>query len=185
MDPGAPVGPASTNDRTGTQTYRNSLRTVTPFHVRVSRQREDPSISMTNQYQQQSNLYVQTDTGPYVAQVADAPHAAAMQQAGPQYKEYLRLAEEEAKNFDALRQQLAFQNQLAAARHVALEEAQAVGKMLLMSVFARRKSRLTSCMTNVSEIFVRLLISRPDKHMLLLTRRKLWQKFRVGTSLMR
>ena len=81
---------------------------------------------MTNQYQQQNNLYVQADTGPFVAQVADARHQAAMQQVGSQYREHLRIAEEEARqSFDALRvQQASLENQLAAASRIACEEAQ-------------------------------------------------------------
>ena len=33
----------------------------------------NPSVNVSNQYQQQNNLYFQADTGPLVAQVADAP----------------------------------------------------------------------------------------------------------------
>ena len=81
---------------------------------------------MTNQYQQQNNLYVQADTGPFVAQVADARHQAAMQHVGSQYREHLRITEEEARqSFDASRvQQASLESQLAAASRIACEEAQ-------------------------------------------------------------
>ena len=86
----------------------------------------NPAVNMTNQYQQQNNLYVQADTGPFVAQVADARHSAAMQQVGNQYREHVRVTEEEARqSFDALRaQQASLENQLAAASRIACEEAQ-------------------------------------------------------------
>ena len=86
----------------------------------------NPSANMTNQYQQQNNLYVQADTGPFVAQVADARHQAAMQHVGSQYREHLKITEEEARqSFDALRlQQANLENQLAEASRIACEEAQ-------------------------------------------------------------
>ena len=86
----------------------------------------NPSVNMTNQYQQQNNLYVQADTGPFVAQVADARHQAAMQHVGSQYREHLKVTEDEARqSFDALRlQQASLENQLAEASRIACEEAQ-------------------------------------------------------------
>ena len=86
----------------------------------------NPSVNLSNQYQQQNNLYFQADTGPLVAQVADARHQAAMQHVGSQYGEHLRVTEEEARqSFDALKiQQANLESQLAAASRIAYEEAQ-------------------------------------------------------------
>ena len=84
------------------------------------------SVNVSNQYQQQNNMCVQANTGPLVAQVADARHSAAMQQVGNQYREHLRITEEEAhQSFEALRiQQASLESQLAAASRIACEEAQ-------------------------------------------------------------
>ena len=70
-------------------------------------------------------MFVQSDTGPFVAQVADARHSAAVQQVGNQYRQHLRVTEEEARqSFEALRlQQASLENQLAAASRIATEEA--------------------------------------------------------------
>ena len=80
---------------------------------------------MSNQYQQH-NLYVQSDTGPLVAQVADARHSAAMQQVGNQYRKHLRVTAEEARqSCEALKiQQANLESQFAAASRIANEEAQ-------------------------------------------------------------
>ena len=82
------------------------------------------SVNVSNQYQQQNSLYVQSDTGPFVAQVADVRHSAAMQQIGNQYREHLRVTEEEARqSFEELKlQQANLESQLAAASRIANEE---------------------------------------------------------------
>ena len=112
---------------------------------------QNPSVNVSNQYLQQNNLYVQADTGPLAAQVADARHSAAMQQVGNQYREHLRITEEEARqSFEALRaQQASLESQLAASR-IACDEAQeasnrkyAADERLRQTV----KSRLTNCIT--------------------------------------
>ena len=75
-------------------------------------------VNVSNQYQQQNNLFVQSDTGPLVAQVADARHSAAMKQVGNQYREHLMVTEEEARqSFEALKlQQANLENQLIVIR---------------------------------------------------------------------
>ena len=82
------------------------------------------SVNMSNQYQQH-NLFVQAETGPLIAQGADARHSATMQQVGTQYREHLRATEEETRqSFEALRlQQANLENQHAATSRIANEEA--------------------------------------------------------------
>ena len=80
--------------------------------------------------EEQNNVFVQNDTRPQVAQIAEARHAAAMQQVGVQYHVRLHeLRNTSQKSFDTLRQQQSMlASQLAAATISAQEEAHEAGK---------------------------------------------------------
>ena len=114
-----------------------------------------------------------------------------MQQVGSQYREHLRITEEEARqSFDALRvQQASLESQLAAASRIACEEAQEASNRKHAA-----DERLRQTEVQADELhnqikgfptFVRSLINRSDRPTLLLTMRKHWLNFKARTLLMR